>query len=230
MTGSHLLPNLALPHDFPLASYLRTRDRVLAGRRMGEREEEFVGAWLAVAHRYLELARSESALSELLRTDLDPTPSFDLDREFFAFFTSGAAVLEGFCYGMFAVGALLRPDDFPLTTPTDRRNATLGATLRLYSQAFQNDAITRALFWWLNSREFGWWKEVAGILARRCVPGYDPSRPNPGPRPTDTSWRLRGQPVYLGLAADKRAWLAGALAELMSEADHFTRDRLSTHS
>jgi hypothetical protein len=235
-----------LPDDFPAPTYAAIRDRVLraadavasrdsAAAPSGsagsaghaEARDEFAGAWDAVAFRFVAAAESADALVGYL-SDQPATPlperSYLEDRALFALLANGVAALEALCYGLFAIGGLIDPAQFPLASPADRRNATMGATLRVFDQVFHDEPITRSLFWWLNSQEFGWWREVRNILSRRTLP----------PRPVEAAaltpeaeWRIRGELIDAGMPKRKRAWLVEVVTSLLADTDSFTARHLS---
>lgn len=216
-----------IPDDFPAEPYLSLHARVLSSRGSAELLEEFAAGWLALAYRFVALAESDAAFTASLRQfGAAPAPyeRYRQERELFGFFATGLATLEGLAYGLFVLGALLRPEDFLLSTPAERRSALLGATLRNYGQFFGREELTRRLFWWLNSREFGWWKEVRAALAQRTAPGR--LLLAPPEQGAVQEWRLRGETVDARLTGAKRAWLVEVLTELLREADAFAAKQL----
>ena len=223
------MPALDLPADFPAAAHARARAVVAAAAAESGVATEFESAWSSCAYRFLSLARNDEAFTASLRRAGRHPDEGELhaqEEALFGFVSNGMAVAESIGYALYAIAAVLHPERFPLATPTDRRNATLGATMRGYSAEFAQEGITRVLFWRLNSHEFGWWKDVRALLAHRLAPGRWPDESGPEGSVLHGAWMLRGEPVDDGTTSRRRAWLAQAVTELVSETEAFVERRL----
>lgn len=223
------MPSLDLPADFPVGAHARTRAIVVAAAAGREATPQFESAWTSCAHRFLSLARNDEAFTGSLRRagrHPDERELHAQEEALFGFVSNGMAVAESVGYALYAVAAMVHPERFPLATPTDRRNATLGATMRGYSAEFAQEGITRVLFWRLNSHEFGWWKDVRALLAHRLAPGRHPDESGPAGSVLHGAWMLRGEPVDQGTTGRRRAWMAQALGELVGETEAFVERRL----
>lgn len=213
---------LAPPADFPLQQHSSVFARVSAAcAEQNARTaacSEFAAAWSGVLYRFCTFDAHFAALSRALEREGRATTSqaaYELERDLFGVFTNGVATLESIAYGVFALGALVRPETFPLETPTDRRNATVGSALRLYSERFHDDDVTRVLFWWYNSREYGWWKDMRNLLAQQTVTGS-----------IEHNWTLGGVRMSVEELARRRSWLVHVMSELLSAVDAFAAQRL----
>lgn len=218
---------MGLPPDFPLEPYLRVQRLALSSRAPAMLKNEFTGAWIGLAHRYRACAESgERAAASLARGAPAGENLYEEERHLFSFFSFGVAVLESLAFGLFALGAMVRPGSFPLATPVDHRNATLGATLRVYGEVFHEEELTRLLFWHLNSREFGWWKEVRAVLSRRSMPGR---RVSPDGRvvASGSEWRVSGVDMGPNTIALRREWLSAVTGELLAHAAEFAARRIA---
>jgi hypothetical protein len=183
----------------------------------GTAYREFTAAWHSVLYKYAAFDAHITALATALESaDASAPPAmYERERDLFGVFTSGVATLESIGYCAFTLGALVRREWFPLATPTDRRNATVGATLRLYSAHFHDDDVTRVLFWWYNSREYGWWKDTRNLLAQQAVVTAPSGH-----------WTLGGVRVNPDELARKRNWLVHVMSELLKAVDTFAVHRL----
>ena len=218
-----------LPADFPAAAHARVAAAVAAAAPEGEARRQFAGGWAGCAHRFRSLARHGEAFGASLRRAGRHPAADELHLQedaLFGFASCGVAVAESLAYALYAVAAIVLPERFPLATPADRRNATLGATMRGWSAELAEEPLTRALFLRLNSHEYGWWKEVRALLAQRATPGRWPEEAGPEGSVLHGVWMLRGEPVDEGLASRRRAWLAAMLAELVAETESFVERRL----
>ncbi len=223
------MPSLDLPADFPAAAHARTRAIVAAAASGSDVAPQFESAWTSCAHRFLSLARNDDQFVAALRRGGRHPDERELhaqEEALFGFVSNGMAVAESVGYSLYAIASLLLPASFPLATPTDRRNATLGATMRGYSAELAQEGITRVLFWRLNSHDFGWWKDVRALLAHRLTPGRWPDESGPEGSVLHGAWMLRGEPVDQGTTGRRRAWLAQALEELVGETEAFVVRRL----
>ena len=190
-----------MPADFPIASYTSIHSRITA-QPPSDTLAEFEDAWRGLAYRFNAFDEACNAFDAAATADAQ-------DAALFSVFSNGVACIECCCYGLFVIGALTQPEKFPLTSPTDKRNATVGATLRLFGEAFHDTELTRLLFWWLNSREFGWWKEGRATLAQRVAPR------------TPEGWQVRGVTLNAAVLQQKRAWLVELLMRLLAGTDEF---------
>jgi hypothetical protein len=223
------MPALDLPADFPADGHARARAIVAARAPAGEARRQFEGAWTACAHRFLSLARHDEAFAVSLRRagrHPDPADLHAQEEALFGFVSCGVASVESLAYALYAIGGIVLSDRFPIATPTDRRNATLGATMRGFSAELAEEEITRALFHRLNSHEYGWWKEVRALLAQRVAPGRWPEEAGPEGSVLHGVWMLRGEPVDDALTARRRTWLAATLGELVDGTAGFVERRM----
>ncbi len=227
--------SLALPEDFPLEPYMSIRAR-MCGLRADldaarvESLRQFHAAWTGVAVRYLAFTECAEAFAAAYAEGGRHPGLVELARQeqaLFGLLCNGVASIESVAYGLFAIASTLDPTAFPLRTPTDRRNAMLGGTLRCFAAAFPQETVTARLFWWCNSREFGWWKEARAVVSQRLAPGRDP-RPEQLLGVGADEWRLRGERIDGEMPAEKRAWLAEALRDLLERTDAFTTSRLAS--
>jgi hypothetical protein len=213
---------IAPPADFPRQHYISVlalvSDACAGQRARAAAYSQFAAAWSGVLYRFCAFDAHFTALSSSLGGADGATArqtAFEVECDLFGVFTNGVATLESIAYGVFAIGALMRPETFPLATPTDRRNATVGAVLRLYSERFHDDDLTRVLFWWYNSREYGWWKDMRNLLARQTVT-----------LEVRDKWMLGGVRIDAEELARKRSWLAHAVTELLMAVEIFAAQRL----
>jgi hypothetical protein len=196
-----------IPADFPTTPYASIYSRI-AALPPSDTLAEFEDAWRGLEYRFIAFDNACTSFDD----DADDRTQ---DAALYSVFSNGIACVECCCYGLFAVGALIEPDKFHLASPTDKRNATVGATLRLFGEVFHDTELTRALFWWLNSREFGWWKETRAMLAQRVAPR------------TAEGWQLRGIVIDRQVLGQKRAWLVELLTRMLDDAAVFVEQHAS---
>ncbi|MGQ0814849.1 MAG: hypothetical protein ACT4O1_10345 [Gemmatimonadota bacterium] len=199
------------PDDFPRRPYIDILARVSAGfggqPRHAHAHHEFVAAWTGALYRFCACDAHTTALIDGFATEQH---SHEQEQHLFGVFNNGVATLESVAYGVFAIGALIRPDIFLLDTPTARRNATIGATLRLYAECFHDDELTRVLFWRYNHRDFGWWKDARNQLAKQTLALAPQSE-----------WSLGGVAITAAELAEQRSRLSAVLHEILIAVDDF---------
>lgn len=184
---------------FPSAPFTRIRARVAEACREHDNDVAFLhfaAAWTALHERFCELESADLPGSQ---------------RQLLDFLVSGVAVMESLAFGLFSVGALICPQQFVLRTPLDRRNATTGATMRLYHECFHNLEITRVLFWHYNSHDFAWWKDTRNCLMQEAAT-----------RDAQAAYWLIGGVRYTSTdLARKRVTLTSAASSILEAAEPF---------
>lgn len=218
-----------MPSDFPSEPY----DEV--SRRVGSFSthtpatlSHFAGAWNAVAYRYSACADYDVAFTDSIRCygDAPPPQERNLqERCLFGFFVSGLAALESIYYGLFAVGALLNPAHFPLSTDNEMRAVNPRSTADHYFRVFPSEGITNVLLQLEQSQEFKDWREIRNILAHRTAPGRIIHASTTG-IDSPALWRT-GIPLDTNTTTSRRTWLAAKLTLLITEANAFTQSHFT---
>jgi len=113
-----------MPDDFPV-SHFEAVYEVVSRRAKTHAAlfEHFAGAWSAVSYRYVAMTEHGESFTKSIapqRSDLSPRDRYEQGRELFDFFSNGFSIFEATFYGLFAVGAILVPAQFPLSTPKER--------------------------------------------------------------------------------------------------------------
>src|SRR5688572_21939042 len=111
---------LDVPPEFPTAPYEALYDVVSKRQGGHQKYEHWSGAWNALAYRFRAMFDSADEFEALLTKHGDSPPPAERylqENALFAIYSAGFSVFECASYGMFAVGAILRPADFPLTNP-----------------------------------------------------------------------------------------------------------------
>ena len=221
MTALVLTSPLLAGADFPAAPFHAIRARVAAACKPQPTQppaySHFTAAWDAVQYRFGELdAHCHDLVQHLLQRSEDLAQQQRRERELLDFMVSGVSMLESAAFAMFAIGGLTRPDRFPLTTPLDRRNATTGATLRLYHECFHAENLTRVLFWHYNSRDYAWWKEARNLLSQEI-----------GSFERDAArWLIGGVSLDAPELTRQRKLMVTALSEILEAAAPFVHAQL----
>jgi hypothetical protein len=161
-----------MPDDFPTNTFEATHQK-LARFNKNELYSHFIGAWHAISYRYLALVEyNERFTSSIIAHGRAPAQPlrYQQERDLFGFFNNGVSIFDAFCYGMFALGALLVPRDFPLASPQDERKVNCASTLRGYNSTFQNDPILNALQALMNDQAYKELGRIRNILTHRAAP------------------------------------------------------------
>lgn len=76
----------------------------------------------AVAYRFMAMAQyDESFTRSILENGVGPAPTlrYEQERDLFGFFNSVCSAFDAFLFGMFTLGAMLKPVTFPLKDKSD---------------------------------------------------------------------------------------------------------------
>jgi hypothetical protein len=148
----------------------------------------------------------------------------------FIFFVAGCATVESFSYALFALGAMLRPTDFPMSIPSQRRGITPGLTQTKFATHFGGTPVEAALSTLVADLTYKKWRRIRNVLAHRIAParqrfvtiheGLQSS--NVGPANPDPVWQIVGGiPLNDQTTSDRRAWLAKRLTEQVHATEIF---------
>lgn len=217
---------LLMPVDFPTAQYNDVYERTLSQVTASPAiHEQFAGAWNAVAYRFQAMADDEIAFTSLVvQTAPEPPIRYQQERSLFGFFSNGFSVFEATFYGVFALGALLSPADFPIATPRDQQRIAPHSTLAALAKAFPAEPLNTAISNLLADTQFLEWREIRNVLTHRAAPGrtFFVSIGDPSETPLPDEWKLKGIPLDDKMAPMRRAQLSGQLDELLDGIRDFT--------
>jgi hypothetical protein len=185
---------------------------------------EYSGAWLGLTYRFRSCTEHDETFTGSVSRFGD-TPDwserYKQERDLFGFFVNGLSAIECACYGLFAIGSWLNPNQFPFTTDADKRSVNPERTLERFAIVFPNEDFTRALRQFLSSQQYQDWKKARNVLSHRAQPGRIIYLSTVGPSRT-AEWVLQNIPIDNTATATRRRWLADSLRDLLTEADHFT--------
>jgi hypothetical protein len=139
---------LAMPADFPVSACEATYWLVDEKYRTAPVWGQFRDAWKALSYHYLSCASHDEAYtaSAVQHGDAPQQPErYKQEHHLFGFFYTGLAALEALHYGLFAMGALIRPLQFPMATDGDMRVVTSAKALDTFSTIFPDEALTLKL-------------------------------------------------------------------------------------
>jgi hypothetical protein len=145
----------------------------------------------AIAYRFVALAEYDQSFTCWFNAHRDGQPfRYHQERDLFGFFSNAYSVFEGFCFTLFAVGALIDPARFPLTTAKDERNVNWRTMREAYCEAFSGDSILTVLKSIADDAAFKELGSSRHILTHRAV-GARQLSAGTGPSPTlpeDLQW------------------------------------------
>ncbi len=217
---------LEMPNDFEHGFYNAVHSRIgPLHERYQPQWIEYVDAWCAVAYRFRACAEYDEAFTQSIQTDdAPPQPErYYQERDLFGFFVTGLSVIESTCYGLYAIASMLDDVYFPIKKAGHKKAISPESTANRFRTTFPTEDLSRALNRMVNSQEYEDWKEVRNILAHRGSPGRSIRRTaGSGGTYGDSLW-LNRIPLDSSTTSSRRAWLAGTLQTIFSEADSFTR-------
>lgn len=159
---------------FPVSAWMNVSDAMSSWNREPSVWGEWAGAWNAVAYRWRACwDASESFEGSVVKDGDAPEQGvrYQQERKAFEFFVSSLSVLESHSYALHAIGAMLRPAGFPLTTEAHRRSVTLKSTVQRFEEHFPHDPLTEALRRTSVAKELADLTLLRNTLAHRTQPG-----------------------------------------------------------
>lgn len=221
---------IVMPADFPVteyeAVYARVRDK--HGGAGGFRH--FGGAFNALSYRF----RAAHDIAEQFQQNFKregssppPEPRYEQERLLFDFYSSCFSVLEAYFFALFAVAHMLKPSDFPLSTPDDEQKVSPTTTLKKLGTVFAGDPIVAALTTMTQSDDYKGLRGARNILTHRTAPGrlmYVSIGDDDAP---PTEWKLDGQPITDDLLMLKKTQLTALFKTAMVELDKFTKAHIT---
>lgn len=223
-----LTTGLQMPEDFPVVPYEAIHRSVARTKDDHPHAwEQYSAAWNAVAHRFASCAYHDSEFTEsILRPGTAPPPPERhlQERALFGFFANGLSTIESFCYGLFAIGAMIDPETFQITTDKQMSKVKPKKTAKKFEGRFAEEGITSALQHMRGSHKYRDWKVVRNILIHRTAPGRTIRLG--GPRASPALWKS-GIEIDSNTTPSRREWLAETMRTLLNGADVFADRYLS---
>lgn len=216
-----------MPKDFAVEPYCAIRS--LINTKINSHPDswtQFAGSWNAVAIRFLSCVEHDVKFTESIKKagNSPPHPErYFQERELFGFFVTGLSTIESFCYGLYAIGSILKPLDFPFQKPKDMKNVTPEDTFERFKNKYKGEKITLALNQLIDSSEYKEWKEIRNILAHRIAPGR--SFHHGGSHHGETLW-IKGIQIDNNTTVSRRKWLAKTFSNILQEAKDFTDSQI----
>lgn len=217
---------LEMPADFPAAPFERMYIHVRASLAGQDPPafEHFSSAWNALSFRYLGLVAEGD---DFTRSITSPGGAQSLEhryiqeRHLFGFFSNGFSAFESYFYGMFAIGALIRPAEFSLITPKDQQSVSPISTDRAYSRSFPGSPILTAFGATFADAAYREWREVRNVLTHRTAPGRTIFVSIGSDDDLPPLWKINNIPLDSATAAIRRTHAARMLSRLLEAAALF---------
>lgn len=225
MSGSNpILSTIGIesPADFAYQPYEAVHERLKEKRdRSPDALDEDAGGWSGIARRFIACAASSDSFSSSIR-EFGNSPGHverqSQETDLLAFFVTGQAALESFCYAAYAIGAMINPNPFPLD---NLKNITPMFASNAYAKAFNGEHLSNALEALIKDADYRTWKDVRNVLAHRSAPGrvFACGGSDDG----SAVWKPYGIAINDATTPSRRAWLATTLRSLLDAADTFTQ-------
>jgi hypothetical protein len=223
---------LLMPADFPAAaferSYLRVRRRATSQASLFE---HFSGAWNAVSMRYTAIVAHGDEFTRLITapsgTAPDPRHRYEQEEHLFALFSNGFSAFEAYFYGMFAIGAFLRPADFPLAIAKEQQSVSPTTAGAAYRRFFAGDPVINAFDAVFQDGAYREFREVRNILTHRTSPGRQIFVGIGSDEELPARWKINNIPLDGRMAGDRRAEVARLLTVLLDAAAVFVEARIN---
>jgi len=220
---------LVMPKDFDVTRYEAIHFRAVARKEVHpDSYSQLSGAWNAVAYRFLSCMDHDLVFTESIQRagDAPPQPErYIQERELFCFFVTGLAVIESFCYGLFALASMVDSKKFRIATSEDLRSITPKKTAGQFADAFPKESITVALKKTItHDVVYREWGKIRNILAHRAALGriiHLSTKSSPRAALWETGIQLDENTT-----SSRRKWLAKTVSTMLRETDSFTANNL----
>lgn len=223
---------IEMPADFPVARYDEVYYLVDRKRQTSPPETwgQYRDAWKALSFHFLSCASHDEAYTASVNKHGDGPPHperYVQEHHLFGFFYTGLAALEAFHYGLFAMGALVKPLEFPMVTPGNRRAVIPEKTFETFSTFFPAEPLPLKLGALKDDQEWKNWNDTRNVLSHRMIPGraYLLSTAESGPG--GARWLIEnGIEIAIDgrTTASRREWLSQQLSQILESAHTFARD------
>ena len=183
---------------------------------------EFIQSWGAVQYRFYACTEHDEAFTESVQLHLDSPMQphrYQQEKELFNFFMNGLSCIECMCYGLFSIGAMIDPTQFPFGSDKERQLVTPKKTSDCYNAAFPKEKLSVRLGEMLDSRHYKDWHNMRRFLFHRIHPG------RVFKVGVSTAW-IMGKSIDQNTTAIPRKWLASTVKELLTLTDSFVATRL----
>jgi hypothetical protein len=221
-----------MPADFPVAAYESAYWLVDKKRQISPPETwgQYRDAWKALSYHFLSCASHDEAYTASVNQHGDGPPHperYKQEHHLFGFFYTGLAALEALHYGMFAMGALVKPEEFLMVTPGNRRAVIPVKTFETFSTVFPAELLTLKLRALKDDPQWTTWNDTRNVLSHRMIPGRQFLLSNTESVPGGALWQIENG---IGIAIDgrttasRREWLVQHLSQILESAHTFAKD------
>jgi hypothetical protein len=223
---------LVMPDEFPVSAYQAVHATVRKHNQANPpMYEQWSGAWNAVSYRYLAVTEYSASFTQSV-VDRTGTASVEgrhrQERDLFGFFGSAVSALEAAFYGLYAIGGLLAPSQFPLATAEDQRNVSPSTTRVAFTRAFGGDPIVGAMDAVTGDSAYRELREIRNVLTHRAAPGrrFFLQAGVPDAVPVPDEWKVLGIRMDKDMTRTRQKDLARLLSMLLEGGRAFVEARM----
>lgn len=226
------------PANFPQDRYEAIHHRLehLANSPQSAIWRQFAGAWNAVAYRFQACAEyDESFRSDLARLGVSAggLDRYRQQRDTYGCVVNACSVIEAFYYAAYAVGSLLLPAAFQITSAGSQRGINPESATTRFERHFAGEPFATGLRALLDDGGWTALNEMRNVLVHRAAWAKMAGR-SLGGSATDDFDRVRLSDYHLGdldwapdLTSRPRAWVATNLGLAVAAADVFVATKFS---
>jgi hypothetical protein len=224
---SSQVPDIRMPHDFPLQPYSDLY-RAVVGQLVSNTEERRMFTWgfRGVARRFRSCCEADEEFRKAYYAWRNTKSAEDLYREdkaLFHFFSDGLSAIETLFFALYIVGWVVKPEHFPTGS---EKQIEPKFTSGKFTSHFPDEPLSLALKNAVSSSEYREWKNLRNPLAHRYAPGKSVTID----LGQGSAWHS-----FLGLELDeqftsrRRKWLANNLCQILESANGFAKDHYNTN-
>lgn len=218
--------------DFPQDPYDAIHHRLehFANSPQGTTWRQFAGAWNAVAYRFQACAEyDETFRSDFARLGVNAggLDRYRQERDTYGCIVNACSVIEAFYYAAYAMGSLLQPTDFPITSRGSQRGINTESATTRFERHFARDPFAATLRAMIGDPMWPKLKDRRNVLIHRAAWAKDVERSFGGPAAAAVD-RIRLSDYHLDdldlapeVTSVPRAWVAVNLTLAIKAADVF---------
>jgi hypothetical protein len=207
-----------MPSDFPTLAHNDLSSRLGAYQREVLWPECAAG-WNGVARRFFAAAKADSSFTASVRKS-GTGPAFDerqvQEEALFVFFVAGLSAIESLAYALYAMGAMLQPGHFPMSTEKHFRAIEPKFMQQKFATSFAGTPVALAITALVGDAAYTRWCEIRNVLAHRLA------LPRHHKLSGGTSANVAGGLTIADrTTSDQRKWLASQLTACVQATEAF---------
>ena len=221
-TASHM------PVDFPSAEYEKIRELFVSKYAITHRSQRrlFGEGWNGLLFRYRAMNEYHEEFTTSIKHHGNSPPfeeRYKQEKTLFGFFVSSISAIECFFYSNYFVGAVLKPDEFPIDSES-LRLVKPRCLVKMFKANFPKEALTGKMKKCVDDTMCIEMTNMRDVLSHRGALAHniDGEKVAIPSNPKATSDQRRWDfPINEGTTANHRQWVSDTIRDLISAMHEF---------